>query len=412
MRVRIGASVSAVRIGGGKGLVLARTDGGADVSVFVEAEVKRESGAWVISSGGTVQSVEGGGGLWVRSAVPGQTMLVNGGPVPGRVRLVERTRTGSAAFDVIEHVAMEEYLPGVVAKEMLAGWPLEAYRVQAVCARTYALHERLRVGGSSRTAFDVDAGERDQAYAGVTSNSAAIEAVRSTRGVVLMDGGEVLRAYYSSVCGGRSASAGDTWPTGRGFECNLAGPIQAKPREHACQNAPLYRWSMRRDAIELAARLRTFGERNGLLVRNLRELAAIEVSATNSVGRPSRYRVVEPGGVWYSLSAEQLRLACNQSGVRIAVAGSEGDPMGVAIGALPDIDRRTRVPSGDAEFAAVRDSVVGPSGAMVAVEISGRGFGHGVGMCQYCAKGFAERGESWRGMLERFYPGANVERAW
>jgi len=46
------------------------------------------------------------------------------------------------------------------------------------------------------------------------------------------------------------------------------------------------------------------------------------------------------------------------------------------------------------------------------VTINGRGFGHGVGMCQYCAKGFAERGEDWRAMLTRFYPGARVVAAY
>jgi stage II sporulation protein D len=50
-----------------------------------------------------------------------------------------------------------------------------------------------------------------------------------------------------------------------------------------------------------------------------------------------------------------------------------------------------------------------PGGQVV---IRGRGFGHGVGMCQYCARAMAARGDDWREMVLRFYPGARVERAY
>jgi stage II sporulation protein D len=330
---------------------------------------------------------------------------------------------------VVEHIPLEEYLPGVVAKEMLTGWPLGAYQVQAVCARTYALHERLRTAGggaaaASRTWFDVESSDRDQVYNGATNNKAAIEAVRSTRGWVLADGDQLLRAYFSSTCGGRTASARDTWPTGPGFEFNLAGPIQAHARESACNASPLFRWSVTRDRAELVRRLQTYGERNQLMVRKIKDLWLIEPLAVNVDGRPNLYKVMEPGGTWYQLSGEQLRLALNQSvptpvgagvlggtggGVTVPVQGYGAEASGnsalpVAPAAmpapLPDVDRKSRVASSDLE-------VIGPRGAASAT-INGRGFGHGVGMCQYCAKAFAERGEDWRVTVLRFYAGARL----
>jgi stage II sporulation protein D len=69
---------------------------------------------------------------------------------------------------------------------------------------------------------------------------------------------------------------------------------------------------------------------------------------------------------------------------------------------LPDIDRRTRVNSSDVDVRVKGSEAV----------ILGRGFGHGVGMCQYCAKGFSERGEKWQTMVLRFYPGASIEKAY
>lgn len=350
-----------------------------------------------------------------------------GGPqYPGTLRLTARSDVRDGAFDVVEFVGVEQYLPGVVAKEMMTGWPLEAYRAQAVAARTYALHERERSLAAGQ-AFDLESSDRDQVYGGATSNGVAREAVESTRGVVLMDGDRLLRTYFSSTCGGRTASARDTWPTGPGFEYNLAGPIQAHHRESACTGSPLYRWQVERPRGELVQRLRAFGERQGLMVKRIKDLKAIEVMAYNGDGRPSRYKLIEPGGAWYQLSAEELRLGCNAGvnggkGVAAAPApgvtvvadsggtapgaptlGVEAGPSGAVIGppatvTLPDVTRQTRVHSSDFEAQVVGERVV----------FSGRGFGHGVGLCQYCAKAFAERGETWRVMMERFYPGARI----
>lgn len=393
--------------------------------------------------------------LLIAPAIDGQLLTVNGAPFPGVLRLsarVDRRQSASAAdgpqtFDVVEFVPLEEYLTGVVAKEMLANWPLGAYQAQAVAARTYALHERERSINAGQS-FDLESSDRDQVYAGATTNRTAIQAVNSTRGVVLMDNDRVLRAYFSSTCGGRTAAARDTWPIGPGFEYNLAGPIQAHPRESLCNASPLYRWSVDRPRKELVQRLKTFGERNGLMIRQISDLKAIEPMSATPGGRPNRYKIIQPDGKWFQLSGEELRLACNTNitgnavmptGGAPATAAPEGsgngrpapsrarpgpsaladgrsrdaapvlaavattpgaDPTGPlnAAAPIPDIDRKTRVNSSDFEVRVNGEKVT----------FSGRGFGHGVGLCQYCAKAMAERGDDWRVMLARFYPGAKI----
>ena len=432
MRVRIMAATGSALLSSATGLSFSSASPDpltlpapqpTDPVVTGQVQVSIENGAWVFGSARVPSSTP----LVVTPVGVGKIVIINGQAYPGRLRLTARSDASAAhgAFDVVEYVPLEEYLPGVVAKEMLPNWPAEAYRVQAVCARTYALHERSRsiaMGGVGPGAvtFDVESTDRDQVYVGNTSNQAAIDAVRATRGQVLAFEGKVLRAYFSSTCGGRTASAKDTWPIGPGFEYNLAAPIQARQRDFACQQSPLYRWQVIRDRRELAARVRTFGERNGLMVRQLGELGAVEALEFNADGRPSRFRVVEPGGKWFQLSGEEFRLACN-TGASMPSGRSAGAPASVppvtpalAIASappggqrvpnviLPDIDRRSRVNSSDVD--------VRIKGSEVA--ITGRGFGHGVGMCQYCAKGFAERGEKWQTMVLRFYPGASIEKAY
>lgn len=346
-------------------------------------------------SGGT-EATGWDGGLWIGavggSGTPAQVrgmVNINGTVYAGRFRLLARSDVSPRAFDVIEHVGLEDYLPGVVQKEMLTNWPLAAYQVQAVCARTYAMQERARSRAASGSggggAFDLEATDRDQVYSGAGVNRVALDAVASTRGMAIMYQGGVLRAYYSSTCGGRTASARDTWPITRGFEYNLAAPIQARTREWACNASPLYRWTVTRNKSETVKRFVTFGEKNQLLIRRLKDLAAIEVMEVNADNRPSKFRIIEPGGTWYALSGEELRLAFN-----------------TPVPGFPEIQRNTRVASSDIE--------VGVKGT--SLTIKGRGFGHGVGMCQYCSKAFAERGEDWRSIVMRFYPGAAIEKAY
>ena len=104
---------------------------------------------------------------------------------------------------VVDDVGLEPYLQGVVPAEMPASWPAEALRSQAIVARSYALTSR-RPGEP----FDVYADTRSQVYRGVAAEApAATDAVRSTRGVVLMYASGVARTYFHSSSGGRTASA-------------------------------------------------------------------------------------------------------------------------------------------------------------------------------------------------------------
>lgn len=457
MRVRIVSAADTVRITCPGGVEIGQGEPKGATTLSPGAKTEKRAGVNVTLRNGQWQVVEigvpglagaapGGGvgsmahsysatlSLVVLPSVSGQTLSVNGTSYPGTVRLSSRSDVRADAFDVVDFVNIEDYLPGVVGKEMLVGWPLAAYQAQAVAARTYALHERQRGAGGS---YDVESSDRDQVYGGTTTNATAREAVRSTRGVVLMDGDKLLRTYYSSTCGGRTAAAKDTWPIGPGFEYNLAGPIQEHHRDFACQASPLFRWTVERPRWELAQRLRWFGERYGHPVKKIKDVRAIDVAVVNSDGRPSKFRVSESSGAQYVLSAEELRLACNTNanGSQITLAPTDDDAAGPGVPAgrkqavprvaietgdimgfggasengkpaiapaapltVPDIDRKTRVASSDFEVVMRGDKAI----------ISGRGFGHGVGLCQYCAKAFAERGEDWRTMMARFYPGARV----
>lgn len=366
--------------------LIARFDRTASVEIAAEEGVVGpavgEAGKFAPSA--SVQPSSGKGAANTTTATTPASVILNGKRFAGAIRFVPRSEVSPRAFDVIETVDLEDYLKGVVASEMFSNWPQASYQAQAVSARSYALHERERARRAGQR-FDVEASIKDQAYAGINERLDVVRAVDSTRGAVLTWGGGVLRGYFSSTCGGRPASAGDTWPTASGSEFNQAGPLQAQKREWACAGATYYRWSTVRSRADLRQRFKAFGAERGTPLRNLTGIESIISTSANAAGRPSRYLVMQPGGQTYTLTAEELRRACNQE-----------------VGTLPPISVTNRVHSSDMEVAVAGSNIT----------ITGRGYGHGVGLCQWCAKGFADKGETWQAILMHFYPGAKVERVY
>lgn len=247
----------------------------------------------------------------------------------------------------------DDYLVGVLAAEMPAGFQVEALKAQAVAARTYALR-KLRVFGGSGCAKNPGADlcsdpGHCQGYLGRDELRAAWKedfdknlarlagAVAGTRELVLAFGGALADAVYHSTCGGHTASAAEVW--GRPVPYLPGAPCEY------CVISPHYRETRRLPLAELD---RSLGS----------PLLAVE-SVTPS-GRAER--VV--------------------AGAR-ALSGAEArQRFGLSSGLIEDI-------AGD-------------------VAITTRGWGHGVGLCQWGAEGQARLGRTFREILSYYYPGASV----
>ncbi len=125
-----------------------------------------------------------------------------GRPYRGRLQL----QLVEGKLQAVNVVGLEEYLKGVVSAEVPADWPLEAVKAQAVAARSYALAQR-------RDGVLLYADQRSQVYGGVGAETpVGVEAVRATRGQVLVYQGQVARTYFYSSSGGRTAAVGDVFP--------------------------------------------------------------------------------------------------------------------------------------------------------------------------------------------------------
>jgi len=288
--------------------------------------------------------------------------------------------TSAGKFDVINDVDIDGYLKGVIAREMLAGWELQAYEAQAVAARTYAMYE-ARTGGLKRY-WDVYADTRSQVYGGIDGETQiSREAVDATTGIVLVYGpgeGTIFKAYFSSCCGGVSQAVSDAFP---GDPYIL--PLSEQNHGSECNQSKWFNWGpIILPESEVLRRMRQWGLKHGRPEANLPSIARIDIAQTNRYLRPTRFVLTDGSGMQYSLPCEDLRTAVNT-----------------------DANGGLFLPSSFCKVAV-------DTKAHTVTFFDGHGFGHGVGLCQYCAQAKALQGEHHEQILAEAYPGSRRVRAY
>jgi stage II sporulation protein D len=275
---------------------------------------------------------------------------------PGVLRITRSVDGGQRAYVVMD---LETYVAGVVPGEIPSKFPREAQRTQAILARTYAISTTPSEALGAPIVVS-DSGGRDQEYHGVPAVAAhrriAQDAAESTRGVVLLDGATPLRAWYHSTCGGHTAPASTVFGVPDGVA--LSGV-----RCDWCTSSKYYRWTARLPAADVVRAAGMSGKFEGL-----------EVAGRDAGGRATRLRV-RAGGRSREVGAPTFRLKVGASKLRSCVLDE--------------------VSIGDRE-----------------IVIRGRGWGHGVGLCQIGAKTLAEQSVPAEEILRRYYPGTSVVTLW
>jgi stage II sporulation protein D len=274
---------------------------------------------------------------------------------------------------VVNHVDVESYLAGVLPKELYPNWHDEAYQAVAVAARTFAMYHMITFGRAHE--YDLGDTQASQVYGGCSAETpTSRRAVDETRGVVLAWGeaGEerIFMAQYSACCGGRVNGA-YVLRSARRVE-----PLEGGQVCTDCRDCPRYRWGPVRLAksdvyAALRGRFAAAAELGGL--------RSIRITETTPHGRAVWAELAGPTGKTLRLRAEDIRLALL----------SDGPP---AARGLYSMNCDVVDTGGAIEF---RD---------------GRGFGHGVGLCQWGAQAKARNGWSAEQILAFYYPGAKLFR--
>ncbi|MDY6938327.1 MAG: SpoIID/LytB domain-containing protein [Cyanobacteriota bacterium] len=244
----------------------------------------------------------------------------------------------------VNHVNLEDYLYSVLGAEMSPSWAGEALKAQAVAARSYALYQRKH----HRTdTYDVGDDTFWQVYVGTEKEDPnTIAAVEATRGEILSHDGQVIEAVFHASSGGHTEDVEQVWQEPKPY-------LRGVPDYD--RNAPVYQWNETFSIGELSNRISGVGT-----------IARMLLEETTPHGRIISMMAVGDGGT-RTIDGEDVRRALNLRSTLFTVA-ENGDSF----------------------------------------SISGRGFGHGVGLSQWGAKAMAEQGYNYRQILGHYYTNTNL----
>jgi stage II sporulation protein D len=291
--------------------------------------------------------------------------------------------SGGKTILAINVIEIEDYLKGVLPAEIgyLKEGQYEAYRVQAVASRSYALSKMEEKKGE---AYDVRATIMDQVYRGIRGeNRIASEAVDGTRGIVCLWDGQPIRAYYSACCGGHTSDIRVGWPWKAHYPY-LYGRRDA-PGESGrsyCRESRHFRWEVvwsGSDISRIAAR--TLPAELGEKVPPFNIIRDMRVVGYAPSGRARAVEIVTDNGT-HRVEGDRIRWVLRPESSKGPILRSTLFKM----------------------------EVTRSGGRVKQVRLTGGGNGHGVGMCQSGAIGMASEGYSAERILAHYYPGTELVR--
>ena len=249
-------------------------------------------------------------------------------------------------IQVINSLPLEEYVAGVVEAEGGANKPIEYYKVQAILSRTYALRNLDRHVG-----FDVCDGTHCQVYHGISKKDIDIfTAVKATKNLVIVDSSaQLITAFFHSNCGGQTCSAQDVWKSNLSYCVGKKDPY--------CTNMPNSTWEKRMTATEW---------KNYLTTKNISVNDSDDCIAGNM-----------------NCSANKRPLFYLQNNASLSTKDMRAD---------------LKLKSAYFHIEELENEIV----------LHGRGFGHGVGLCQEGAMNMAKKGKSAEDILHFYFSGVHI----
>ena len=250
-------------------------------------------------------------------------------------------------FSILEEIGLEEYLPGVVEGEMPMMWNDDALQAQVIAVRTYVIYKRKIKANSL---YHIN--KLDLAYKGSYMNKAkAKEIVDKTRGTVMVYDWKLFPGYFHSTCGGHTEDINLVFnlksiPPLSGVDCGY------------CNNSKYYHWKKRLGRNEIQNKLNTAKSK----VKRIRNISTEQIGPG---GHCSTIKIEHTGGT-KRVNANDFRLIVGPNNLR------------------------------STSFS------IKSSGSSFVFE--GKGWGHGVGLCQYGTQNMAKSGSRWYDILRYYYP--------
>jgi len=256
---------------------------------------------------------------------------------------------------VINRLRIYEYLFSVVASEIPSSWNIEALKAQAIAARTYTFYHLLKK--KKRDLYNLDATTNFQVYKGLSAEKASTtNAVIKTSGIIITYKYEPIISYFHSTCGGRTADDRFVWKNNdlkylSGVRCSY------------CKKSTSYSWTTELSIHEIKKYLQRKYKRVGKIKR---------ISFKKVEGRITKVRIIHQNGI-IKISGNAFRLLFPSKRLKSLYFNA----------------RKTKY----------------------GLKITGHGWGHGVGLCQWGANGMAQKGANYRSILKYYFKGIKIIKA-
>jgi len=258
-----------------------------------------------------------------------------------------------------KQMPLEQYLEGVVAAEMEPDWPMEALRAQAVVVRTITLNaiEQKTVQRIRQTDVSTNKAEL-QSYDAKKVNANVKEAVRSTRGLAMIYKGAFVNAIYHACCGEKTATQEESYAKEIKYDAGYFQVVDCPCFE--CAPDRVKHWKLKISDAEWK------------------------------------------GAVGYTGPAEN---------VEILETGPSGRALYIGTEHKKELGSEVRKRLGyDKMLSTLITNVVYQADGKVHVE--GKGWGNGVGLCQWGAYTWAQRQQTYNYILNYYYKGVTVQKMW
>ncbi len=372
---------------------------------------------------------------------------------PGHLKFNGRTYRGSFLITqragLLNIVNLEQYLYGVLPAEVGASWHMEALKAQAISARTYVLKQSMNRSDKGYDVVDTDA---DQVYKGVGIETAKTnQAVSNTAGQVLVFGNELAYTYFHSDSGGHTANALDVWGSHQPY---LVGVPEVVNYE-----SPASTWSAKFTNSKIQTAIKK------ITGADLGTITELQVSEVDEGGRAVTITAVGKNGI-RTVKASQFRLNLDPRTLKSTMFTPSGGAFNVNNQTTPSglvsSQKKISIPNSgltleeekqiakmtaDGVFTTTEliDMLTNPNKKKnyyqtglgrspqeqqqtsqptkpkskygYSIEKSGsdfvfygRGWGHGVGLCQWGAMAMADNGYTAEQILTHYYPGTDIRK--
>ena len=384
-----------MQISSGDGLIIGETEVGTDITLKIDANC-----VVVLSDDGT-ELLRGGENQQINISSPGKVMRI--GDKKYRGETVVSSDNGK--LKIISIADIDDYISGVIPREVYASWPAETLKAQAIASRTL-VYKSFR-GKHKDLGFDVCTTTNCQVYGGYDSETPqTTAAVYATEDLVAVYDGEPADTLFGASNGGWKEDSSNVWGGKYPYL------VTARDEYEKTDEIPGHVWTVEMTAEEVAADL----SKAGYDVGNVKKL---EIAEKSQSGRVTVLKVYGENGECeikkdaargvFGLKSQLYTVSSPSSSADVFVVTSSGvSKAGDNLNVLSTEGGNTVSGTVSVLSASGQTSVSLETAVSDKFVFSGRGYGHGVGMSQWGAKYMADAGFSCDEIIKYYYPGVEI----